>query len=127
MKVRERRKTRHTAEHCKLQLEAGQVTDLAIRQTSPLSGIENEYTLENSKAFRYVYITHEPGVQIGEVSMQYEYLPEEYRGTFRCNDEELNRIWEVGAYTMHLTTVSFLSTASSVTVGCGAETPFRVI
>lgn len=111
----------------KLQLEAGQVTDLAIRQTSPLSGIENEYTLENSKAFRYVYITHEPGVQIGEVSMQYEYLPEEYRGTFRCNDEELNRIWEVGAYTMHLTTREFLSTASSVTVGCGAETPFRVI
>ena len=80
----------------KLQLEAGQVTDLAIRQTSPLSGIENEYTLENSKAFRYVYITHEPGVQIGEVSMQYEYLPEEYRG-----------IWEVGAYTMHLTTREF--------------------
>ena len=91
----------------KLQLEAGQVTDLAIRQTSPLSGIENEYTLENSQAFRYVYITHEPGVQIGEVSMQYEYLPEEYRGTFRCNDEELNRIWEVGAYTMHLTTREF--------------------
>ena len=91
----------------KLQLEAGQVTDLAIRQTSPLSGIENEYTLENSEAFRYVYITHEPGVQIGEVSMQYEYLPEEYRGTFRCNDEELNRIWEVGAYTMHLTTREF--------------------
>ena len=91
----------------KLQLEAGQVTDLAIRQTFPLSGIENEYTLENSKAFRYVYITHEPGVQIGEVSMQYEYLPEEYRGTFRCNDEELNRIWEVGAYTMHLTTREF--------------------
>lgn len=91
----------------KLQLEAGQVTDLAIRQTSPLSGIENGYTLENSKAFRYVYITHEPGVQIGEVSMQYEYLPEEYRGTFRCNDEELNRIWEVGAYTMHLTTREF--------------------
>lgn len=72
-----------------------------------MSGIENEYTLENSKAFRYVYITHEPGVQIGEVSMQYEYLPEEYRGTFRCNDEELNRIWEVGAYTMHLTTREF--------------------
>ena len=101
----------------KLQLEAGQVTDLAIRRTSPLSSSENgrtsssssenEYTLENSKAFRYVYITHEPGVQIGEVAMQYEYLPEEYRGNFRCNDEELNRIWEVGAYTMHLTTREF--------------------
>ena len=72
-----------------------------------MSNSENEYTLENSKAFRYVYVTHEPGVQIGEVSMQYEYLPEEYRGNFRCNDEELNRIWEVGAYTMHLTTREF--------------------
>ena len=91
----------------KLLLEPGQVTDLAIRSTSPLSNSENEYTLENSKAFRYVYVTHEPGVQIGEVSMQYEYLPEEYRGSFRCNDEELNRIWEVGAYTMHLTTREF--------------------
>ena len=34
-------------------------------------------------------------------------LPEEYRGSFKCNDEELNRIWEVGAYTMHLTTREF--------------------
>ena len=91
----------------KLLLEPGQVTDLAIRSTSPLSNSENEYTLENSKAFRYVYVSHEPDVQIGEVSMQYEYLPEEYRGNFRCNDEELNRIWEVGAYTMHLTTREF--------------------
>ena len=44
----------------KLLLEPGQVTDLAIRSTSPLSNSENEYTLENSKAFRYVYVTHEP-------------------------------------------------------------------
>ena len=33
----------------KLLLEPGQVTDLAIRSTSPLSNSENEYTLENSK------------------------------------------------------------------------------
>jgi glycogen debranching enzyme len=26
-----------------------------------------------------------------------------YRGSFLCNDEELNRIWDVGAYTLHLT------------------------
>lgn len=39
--------------------------------------------------------------------MEYEYLPVEYRGAFRCNDEEVNRIWEVGAYTMHLTTREF--------------------
>ena len=44
---------------------------------------------------------------MGQDQPQYEYLPEEYRGSFKCNDEELNRIWEVGAYTMHLTTREF--------------------
>ena len=39
----------------KLLLEPGQITDLAIRSTSPLHHSDNEYTLENSKAFRYVY------------------------------------------------------------------------
>lgn len=91
----------------KLSLQSSKITDLAIRRSTPMTGPVNEYTLENSKAFRYVYITHAPGVRIGKVSMQYEYLPEEYRGNFRCSDEELNRIWEVGAYTMHLTTREF--------------------
>ena len=34
-------------------------------------------------------------------------MPEEEKGTFRCNDEELNRIWEIGTYTMQLTTREF--------------------
>ena len=88
----------------KLLAEPGQITDLAIRNTRKLY---DEYTLDNSKAFRYVYVTCDPGVTMQDVSMQYEYLPEEYRGSFKCNDEELNRIWEVGAYTMHLTTREF--------------------
>ena len=88
----------------KLLAEPGQITDLAIRNTRKLY---DEYTLDNSKAFRYVYVTCDPGVTIQDISMQYEYLPEEYRGSFKCNDEELNRIWEVGAYTMHLTTREF--------------------
>lgn len=91
----------------KLLLEQEQITDLALNKTSVLEGSNNEYTLQNSKAFRYVYITHDAGVKIGNVSMQYEYHPEEYRGNFHCNDEELNRIWEVAAYTMHLTTREF--------------------
>ena len=90
----------------KLLIDAGGVTDLAINRTTTLTGTD-EYTLENSKAFRYVYITHEPGINIGNVSMQYEYLPVDYRGSFRCNDDELNRIWDIGAYTMHLTTREF--------------------
>lgn len=83
----------------------GRITDLALSHTVPLDG--NVYTLENSKAFRYVYMVCDSGVKVGKVAMQYEYMPEEYRGSFKCNDSQLNKIWEVGAYTMHLTTREF--------------------
>ena len=32
----------------------------------------------------------------------------DYAGTFRCSDERLNRIWETGAYTVHLCMQNFL-------------------
>lgn len=64
-------------------------------------------TLELSKAFQYVYIEPKGNVQFDEVSMQYEYLPVEDRGTFRSSDEELNKIWEVAKYTMELTSREF--------------------
>ncbi|MEG2613361.1 MAG: alpha-rhamnosidase, partial [Alistipes sp.] len=89
----------------RLQTAGEQVTDLATRDVAAC--VDSTYTLGNSKAFRYVYVTRDAGVTLNEVSMQYEYLPETYRGAFRCNDQELNRIWEVGAYTMHLTTREF--------------------
>lgn len=31
-----------------------------------------------------------------------------YRGSFRCSDELINRIWETGAYTMHLNMQEFI-------------------
>lgn len=62
-----------------------------------------------SKAFRYVYIEEEEGSSYDEVLMDYEFAPfdPKHSGTFRCSDEELNRIWEVAAYTMDLTTREF--------------------
>jgi hypothetical protein len=39
--------------------------------------------------------------------MDYEYMPETAVGTFRCNDELVNRMWEVGQYTLQLTTREF--------------------
>ena len=68
---------------------------------------KNELALSDSKAFRFVQIDCDGDVQIEEVSMLYEYLPVEYRGSFCCNDDEINRIWDVAAYTMHLTTREF--------------------
>ena len=67
----------------------------------------SKFQVPESKAFRFVYI--ETDLTIGSVAMDYEYLPfdEKKSGSFRCDDDELNRIWEVGAYTMDLTTREF--------------------
>ena len=66
----------------------------------------------DSKAFRYVNIEKEDGAVYDEVLMDYEYNPTTVpdgmpSGSFRCSDEEINRIWEVAAYTMDLTTREF--------------------
>lgn len=62
-----------------------------------------------SKAFRFVYIETESNVTFEEVVMDYEYSLHDNAssGSFRCNDELLNKIWDVGAYTMDLTTREF--------------------
>ena len=95
-------------EHCetldKLKFAAEHVTDLALGELTRRGPV---YTLEGSKAFRYVFVTTDGNLTYDSVSMLYEYLPEQYRGAFRCSDKELNRIWDIGAYTMHLTTREF--------------------
>ena len=60
-----------------------------------------------SKAFRYVFI--ETDGSYDELSMDAEYAPFDpaCSGSFSCSDDELNRIWEVSAYTMDLTTREF--------------------
>lgn len=80
------------------------VTDLS---TNNVSERNDDYTLHGSKAFRYVYIVLESGVTLSDVAMNFEYLPVEQKGSFRCNDEDINKIWEIGAYTMYLTTREF--------------------
>ena len=62
-----------------------------------------DFITPDSKAFQYIYIEKEGNLSFDRVSMLYEYLPLEYRGSFRCNDELINKIWDVSAYTMHLT------------------------
>ena len=60
-----------------------------------------------SKAFRYVHIQHDPALKFDSVSMWYEYLPVQERGGFRCSDEQLNKIYDVAKYTLHLGTREF--------------------
>lgn len=65
--------------------------------------------IKNSKAFRFVYIETEDGISFKEVAADFEYSPykENKSGSFRCNDELINKIWDIGAYTMDLTTREF--------------------
>ncbi len=60
---------------------------------------ENTYRLKQ-RAFRYVYL--KTLLDDIEISADYEYLPLEQKGNFRCNDELFNKIYSVASYTFHL-------------------------
>ncbi len=67
----------------------------------------DDYTFDGSRAFRYVNVVFDNNVSVDDVSMLYEYSPVEQRGSFKCNDEQINKIWNVAAYTMELNTREF--------------------
>jgi alpha-L-rhamnosidase len=60
--------------------------------------------------FRFVRIDAEPGepAAIAYVRAVLAIRDLSYVGSFRCDDERLNRIWKVGAYTVHLNMQEFL-------------------
>ncbi len=60
-----------------------------------------------SKAFRYVNIIYDGTVTLDSVSMLYEYADVKQRGSFKCNDEEINSIYNVATYTFQLNTREF--------------------
>ncbi|MBR4073165.1 MAG: alpha-rhamnosidase [Clostridia bacterium] len=60
---------------------------------------KNEYRLIQ-RAFRYIYIkTKNENL---DINMDYEYLPLEKRGDFKCNNELFNKIYDISSYTFHL-------------------------
>lgn len=68
-----------------------------------------EHRAPDSKAFRYVYIEVDFEARYDDVLVEFEYASHDdnHSGMFRCSDNELNKIWEVSAYTMDLTTREF--------------------
>lgn len=92
-------------DHCetldKFRIDGTTLVDLSANSTLA------EPVTPNGKAFRYVYIETEGDVRLGRLSMLYEYLPETIRGAFRCSNDEINRMWDISAYTLHLTTREF--------------------
>lgn len=68
-----------------------------------------EIVLDDSKAFRYVMVETKGMIAYSDVTMDYEYSEFTHgkSGSFKCDNKELNKIWEVAAYTMDLTTREF--------------------
>lgn len=68
-----------------------------------------EIVLDDSKAFRYVMVEARGMITYSDVSMDYEYSEFSHKksGSFKCNNSRINKIWEVAAYTMDLTTREF--------------------
>jgi hypothetical protein len=60
-----------------------------------------------SKAFRYINIVREGDIHFDDVSMLYEYADIKDKGSFTCSDSEINKIYDVAKYTLHLSTREF--------------------
>ena len=84
--------------------EKNTTNDHAIRDFELLAPWFGNVEAGNS-GFRFVRIDLlDTGrvVLLKEVNAVFKYLDIPYLGSFRCSDERLNKIWETGAYTVHL-------------------------
>lgn len=84
--------------------------DHAIRDQTCLVPFLGTAEIGNT-GFRFVRIDLvEPDgmVQLKSVRAVFLYRDLDYRGSFKCNDERLNRIWQTGAYTVHLNMQDYL-------------------
>ncbi|MBR0191066.1 MAG: hypothetical protein IJQ31_03260 [Thermoguttaceae bacterium] len=88
--------------------KAGTAADVWEEFNIPEENQESSHRTPFAMALRFVRFEVLSGnLKIKSVKLLREYLPIPYRGAFRCNDEEINRIWDVAAYTLHLTTREF--------------------
>ena len=63
-----------------------------------------EHRREFPNGFRYICVrTVEGDVAVGSLAMDYEWKPVPLRGAFCCDDDEINRIWDVSVRTLELT------------------------
>lgn len=59
-----------------------------------------------ARAFRYIFITSESG-EFPRFTAEYEYLPIKDKASFRCENETVNKIWDLCSRTFHLNSREF--------------------
>lgn len=73
--------------------------ETAHTHTTDLVSGSEEYRLKQ-RALRYVYL--ETSNENIDLSVDYEFIPYDKKGSFKCDDELLNEIYDVASYTFHL-------------------------
>ena len=88
----------------KIVFTADSVTDLMTTAVTSRSHNGN-YRIPHSRAMRYALIECNGTATVDSVTLMSEMknLGKRYRGAFECSDTLINKIWEVSAYTLHLT------------------------
>ena len=85
-----------SAEHCE-----------ALDRVDVNNTTKKDQIMKLSKAYRYVNVQYDAGVNLDSVSMLYEYADVKQRGSFNCSDAEINHIYDVAKYTFELNTREF--------------------
>ncbi len=85
--------------------EALNYTFSTIRETIPVTG--PTLSAAQAVAFRYILVRTEGNVTYEDIRASYEYLPVSNKGSFSCDDDLLNRIYETSVRTFHLCSREF--------------------
>jgi hypothetical protein len=88
----------------------GATNDHAVRDQTCLIPMLGTHEIGNT-GFRFVRIDLPDAnsfVSLKAVRAVFIYRDLPYKGSFRCSDERLNRIWQTGAYTAHLNMQDYL-------------------
>ena len=86
--------------------EALDYTYSTIREAIPATALPVLST-NQSTAFRYVLVRTEGNVHYDDITAVAEYLPVTNKGSFSCDNELLNRIYETSVRTFHLCSREF--------------------
>lgn len=109
----------------RLRIRFGESVSECMSEIDTVSGATNDHAMRDftvqvpwlgtlqvgSSGFRFVRIDlvdADRELQLKEARAIFEYRDIPYLGSFKCNDNRLNEIWNTGAYTVHLNMQEYL-------------------
>ena len=114
-----------TTKAARIRIRFGESAEEAMAELGRKKNATNDHSLRDletgvpwlgsleigNTGFRFVRIdllTPESELSLKEVSAKFVFRDIPYLGSFNCNDEKINKIWQTGAYTVHLNMQQYL-------------------